>query len=162
MNQFTPESVLEEEKRLRLPYFDYDLAWRIGVAIRDLAMVRNLPISIEVAHGADPVFYAILPGATPDNTDWVARKRNVVFRMQHSTLYMRLFCEQTGRNFNTSYRLPEQDYAAAPGGFPLLLDNGTYIGAVAVSGLPGYEDHTLITEALAKVVASARSGASAG
>lgn len=152
MSEFTPEDLLEEERALQLDHFDYEFAWRLGSLIRWRAMAEKLPIAIEVTHGADPVFYAMLPGATSDNTVWVARKRNVAVRFQHSTLYMRKLCELNGSNFNQRYRLPESDYAAAAGSVPLLLRHGGLIGTVSVSGLPGLKDHTIITDAIAELI----------
>lgn len=151
MIEFTLEHLLEEERALQLDHFDYEFAWRLGSLIRARAAAESLPIAVEVTHGADPVFYAMLPGATADNTVWIARKRNVVLRFQHSTLYMRRMCELNGSNFNQRYRLAETDYAAAAGGVPLLLRHGGMIGVVSVSGLPGLDDHTVITDAIARL-----------
>jgi uncharacterized protein (UPF0303 family) len=89
-----------------------------------------------------------MPGATPDNLDWAARKRAVAVRFHRSSLAMRLEAEQRQIDFNRRYRLPEADFAASGGGVPLMLRNGTLIGAAGVSGLPDVEDHRLIVEAL--------------
>ena len=46
------------------------------------------------------------------------------------------------------YRLSEQAYAAAGGGFPIFIKETGCVGAVVVSGLPQLEDHRLVIEAI--------------
>ena len=52
------------------------------------------------------------------------------------------------RSFGTRYNLPEEDYAAHGGCFPIIVANAGIIGAVTVSGLTQREDHNLAVEAL--------------
>ena len=89
-----------------------------------------------------------MPGATPDNPDWTRRKRAVALRFHRSSLAMRLECEQHGWDFSKRFRLPETDYAASGGGFPIIVRGAGVIGAVAVSGLRDVEDHLLAVAAL--------------
>lgn len=142
------DDLLAEEQAIVLKHFDYAIAWQIGAHIQAVAAERNLPIGIEVSHGATPVFLALMPGATPDNFDWVRRKRAVALRFHHSSLYMRLLSEKQNVNFNARYRLPETDYAASGGGVPVFVKNIGVVGAIAVSGLPDVEDHRLVISAL--------------
>jgi uncharacterized protein (UPF0303 family) len=148
MPDYTLETLAEEQSGLRLGGFDYDFAWRLGVAMHDAAAKAGHPVAITVAHGADLVFSVLMPGATPDNLDWAARKRAVAGRFHRSSLAMRLEAEAKGHDFNRRYRLPEADFAASGGGVPLLLRGGTLIGTAGVSGLPDVDDHRLIVEAL--------------
>jgi uncharacterized protein (UPF0303 family) len=131
-----------------LEWFDYDFAWKLGSLMRDRAAAACAPVAITIAHGADVVFSVLMPGATPDNTDWTARKRAGALRFQRSSLAMRLAAEHGGYDFNRRYRLPESEFAASGGGVPLLLRNGTLIGTAGVSGLPDVDDHRLIADAL--------------
>ncbi|MVS97432.1 heme-degrading domain-containing protein [Devosia marina] len=142
------EELLDEETGLILNRFDYASAWQVGAYIQSVAAERELPIGIEVSHGHTPVFLALMPGATPDNVDWVRRKRSVALRFHHSSLYMRLLCESKNVNFHPRYRLPESDYAASGGGVPIHIKGVGVAGAVAVSGLPDVEDHRLAVAAL--------------
>ena len=148
----TMDELLAEQAQLVLERFDYALAWQIGSHIQAAAAERNLPIGIEVSHGGSPVFLAIMPGATPDNVDWVRRKRAVALRFHQSSLYMRLLCESKGVNFHTRYRLPEADYAASGGGVPVFAKHVGVVGAVAVSGLPDVEDHRLVVSAIRSIL----------
>ena len=144
----TLESLLEEERALVLERFDYDFAWALGSHMRDEASARALPVAIEVTHGLDRVFFALMPGATPDNFDWTHRKAAVVYRLHHSSLYMRIAAQQGGYDFNARFRLPETEFAASGGAVPLIVRNAGLIGVAAVSGLPDVDDHRLVIESL--------------
>ena len=50
--------------------------------------------------------------------------------------------------FNDRYNLPDADYAAHGGCFPIHVIGAGIIGAVTVSGLPQREDHNLAVEAI--------------
>lgn len=145
----TIENLLAEEDRVRLDRFDYEFAWLLGCEIRNIAFKEKLPVAIEITDQGEPVFATLLPGASPDNSAWARRKRAVVQRFHHSSLYMRLLCERNGVDFHTRYRLPPADFAASGGGVPLRLRNAGIVGVAAVSGLPDVEDHNLIMRALA-------------
>lgn len=145
---YSIQSLAEEQTALQLDRFDYEFAWRLGVQMHDLAKAAKAPVSITVAHGLDIVFAALLPGATPDNWDWAARKRAVAHRFHRSSLSLRLETEERKFDFNRGYRLAEADFAASGGGVPLIEKDGTLVGTAGVSGLPDVEDHRLIVDAL--------------
>jgi uncharacterized protein (UPF0303 family) len=145
---YTLDSLAAEQQELLLDHFDYDVAWKLGALMRDSAAARRAPVIITVTHGLDLVFSLLMPGATPDNIDWAARKRAVAHRFHRPSLAMRLEAERGGFDFNDRYRLPAADFVASGGGLPLMLRNGTLIGTAAVSGLPDVEDHALIVAAL--------------
>ncbi len=151
----TMDELLAEEASLVLKRFDYALAWQIGTAIQAIAAERNLPIGIEVAHGASPVFLSIMPGATPDNVDWVRRKRSVALRFHRSSLYLRLLCESKNVDFHSRYRLPHADYAASGGSLPIIVEGVGVVGAVSVSGLADVEDHQLVVHAVKSLLGTA-------
>ena len=56
--------------------------------------------------------------------------------------------EQSGLTFSARYNLPEEDYAAHGGSFPINVAGTGIVGSVTVSGLPQREDHNLVVEAL--------------
>jgi uncharacterized protein (UPF0303 family) len=148
----TLDELRAEEQELQFPWFDADTAWMLGALIRQRAHEGSMPIAIEVTKGAQQLFFATLPGATPDNAEWVRRKRSVVMRFHHSSLFMSVQAEQQGRPFLQRYGLSEQDYAASGGGFPIFVRNTGCIGAVVVSGLPQLDDHRLVTESIRAVI----------
>jgi uncharacterized protein (UPF0303 family) len=145
---YTPDRLAAEQQELLLDRFDYDFAWALGSRMRDLAARDDVPVAITVAHGATVVFSTLMPGATPDNLDWAARKRAVAHRFHRSSLAIRLEMEAAGYEFNARFRLPEADYVASGGGVPLILRGGTLIGTAAVSGLPDVDDHKMVVAAL--------------
>ena len=150
---YTLDTIAQEAQELRLASFDYDFAWRLGSLMQAEATAKALPVSITVAHGTDVVFSLLMPGATPDNLDWAARKRAVAHRFHRPSLAMRLEAEAGGYDFNARYLLPPAQFIASGGGVPLILRGGTLIGTAAVSGLPDVEDHILVVNALRKLLA---------
>ncbi|CAA9421038.1 MAG: hypothetical protein AVDCRST_MAG15-2233 [uncultured Rubellimicrobium sp.] len=144
----TTEDLLAEEADLVLDRFDYATAWNLGAHIRGIAAERRLPIAVEVFHGTAPVFFALLPGATPDNSEWIRRKRAVVLRFHHSSLYMRLLCESKGVGLSERYGLPGTEFVASGGAVPIFVRDVGLVGVATVSGLPDVEDHQLVVTAI--------------
>jgi uncharacterized protein (UPF0303 family) len=144
-------AITRQEAELRFSAFDYDTAWRLGQSIRQLAVSRNQSLVIDIRRFGQPhqpLFYTALAGTTPDNRRWVQRKSNVVARFHRSSYAIGLTLEQSNRTFSERYNLPDADYAAHGGSFPLHVTGAGIIGCVTVSGLPQREDHNLLTEAL--------------
>jgi uncharacterized protein (UPF0303 family) len=143
--------IARQESELRLPAFDPDTAWRLGTSLRDLAISRAQSIVIDIRRFGQPhqpLFYTALTGTTPDNQRWVQRKVNVVARFHRSSYAIGLELAQSGRPFEQRYNLPEADYAAHGGCFPIHVQHAGIVGAITVSGLPQREDHNLVVEAL--------------
>lgn len=147
----TIEMLEAQQARLHLRRFDYAMAWTLGARIQAAAAARDLPVAIEISHGEAVVFFALMPGATPDNSDWTRRKRAVALRFHQSSLYMRLLCEQKNWRFPERFRLSDTDYAASGGGVPITVSGVGIVGAAAVSGLPDVDDHALIVDALEEI-----------
>jgi len=143
--------IARQEAELLFPAFDYDTAWRLGLSIRELAISRKQSIVVDIRRFGQPhqpLFYTALAGTTPDNQRWVQRKVNVVARFHRSSYAIGLTLEQNNRTFSDRYNLPDADYAAHGGSFPIHIAGSGIIGAVTVSGLPQREDHNLVVEAL--------------
>lgn len=149
----TLDQLTAEQESLALERFDYAIAWAIGAHIREVAMKDNLPIAIEVSHSDAPVFLALMPGATPDNIDWVRRKRAVAVRFHKSSLYMRIQAQQMNWDFSKRWRIPESDYVASGGSIPLAVRSAGVLGAATVSGLTDVRDHALVADAIRAVQA---------
>lgn len=140
-----------QEATLSLESFTPETAWNLGCVLRELAVARNLPVVIDIRRFGNPdqpLFYCALPGTTPDNPRWVARKIRTVARFHLSSYHVGRLLEQSGRKFGERYGLPEEDYAAHGGCFPIRVPAAGIIGAVTVSGLPQRDDHNLVVEAL--------------
>jgi uncharacterized protein (UPF0303 family) len=144
-------TIARQEAALRFNSFDYDAAWRLGLSLRELALSRRQSIVIDIRRFGQPhqpLFYTALAGTTPDNQRWVQRKSNVVARFHRPSYAIGLTLEQTSRTFSDRYNLPDADYAAHGGSFPIHVAGTGIIGSVTVSGLPQREDHNLVVEAL--------------
>jgi len=144
-------AIARQEAELNFSSFDYDTAWRLGQSLRELATSRNQSLVIDIRRFGQPhqpLFYTALAGTTPDNPRWVQRKSNVVARFHRSSYAIGLALEQTNRTFSERYNLPDADYAAHGGSFPIHVTGTGIIGSITVSGLPQREDHNLVIEAL--------------
>jgi uncharacterized protein (UPF0303 family) len=113
-----------------------------------LAVARKLSLVVDVRRFGQPLFYAALPGTTPDNVEWIRRKSNVASRFHRSSYAIRLELEEKESSLFERYGLPVADYAAHGGSFPLRVLGAGVIGSVTVSGLPDRADHQLAVEAL--------------
>ena len=144
-------AIVVQESTLTLPGFTPDTAWQLGTILRDLAIARNYGLVIDVRRFGAPhqqLFFCALAGTTPDNQRWVARKIATVARFHKSSYHVGRLLEQSGLSFNARYNLPEEDYAAHGGSFPINVAGAGIVGSVTISGLPQREDHNLVVEAL--------------
>jgi uncharacterized protein (UPF0303 family) len=137
-----------QEQELQFASFDEETAWRVGSHIRALAVARKLSLVVDIRRFAQPLFYAALPGTTPDNPEWIRRKSNVTSRFHRSSYAIRLELEEKKSNLFERYGLPVADYAAHGGSFPIRVLGAGVIGSMTVSGLPDRADHQLAVEAL--------------
>ena len=142
------ERVALQERELVLPRLDSQAAWELGTRLRTLAAERKLALVIDVRRFGQPLFYAALDGATPDNAEWVRRKSNLVARFHRSSYAMGLSLKVKNETLLEKFGLPVADYAAHGGSFPLAVAGAAVVGSVTVSGLPQRADHELVVEAL--------------
>lgn len=139
--------VTQQERELRLPRFDAEVAWELGTRLRAMAQERGLAIAIDVRRFNQPLFYAALEGTTPDNPEWVRRKSNIVARYHRSSYGMGLNLKLKGQSLEERGH-SIADFAAHGGSFPIYVEGAGIIGSVTVSGLPQRDDHELVVEAL--------------
>ena len=144
------ERLALQERRLRFERFDAGTAWKLGSLLRAAGEARGASLVIDVSLYGQQLFHCALPGATPDNADWVRRKRNTVLRFHRSSYVIGLSLQRQGTTLEAKTGAPLVDHATHGGGFPILLAGGTCIGAITVSGLPQREDHGLIVAVLAE------------
>ncbi len=140
--------VARQERELRFPRFDEELAWRLGSSLRALAAARVLPIVIDIRRWERRLFFTALPGTTPDNGDWVRRKINTVRHFSRSSYAIGLELKAKKSDLTEKYALPARDYAAHGGCFPFAVEGAGILGTITVSGLPQRDDHELVVEVL--------------
>jgi uncharacterized protein (UPF0303 family) len=141
------ERVALQERELKLPRVDAQVAWELGLRLRTMAIERKLSLVVDVRRFGQPLFYSALEGTTPDNAEWVKRKSNVVARFHRSSYGVGLLMES--KNDSLQARgMPNHEYASHGGSFPLTVPEAGVVGSVTVSGLPQRADHELVVEAL--------------
>ncbi len=143
-----------QESRLVFDHFDEDTAWELGVALREMALARALPVAISIRRNGQRLFHVALPGASADNDGWLARKSAVVDRYGRSSLRVGEQFRVGGGSFDQDSRLDPTEYAAHGGAFPILVRGTGCVGTVAISGLPELEDHRLLVETLEAFLAT--------
>ncbi|HTI19077.1 MAG TPA: heme-degrading domain-containing protein [Trinickia sp.] len=141
-------TIATQEHTLVFPRFDAARAWQLGAYLREVATARALAVAIDIRTFGQPLFFCATEGATPDNTAWVRRKRNVVAHFRRSSYSIGLRMQQAGTSLVDKHGLSVEDYAPYGGAFPLAVAGIGVVGSVTVSGLPQRADHELVVEAL--------------
>ena len=142
------EKIALQEKRLQFKQFDSQTAWELGTALRAAAEKRKVPVVIDIQLHGFPLFSYALPGTTPDNWEWIRRKRNVVMRYHRSSYAIGLKHERANSTLQTATGLDLRDYSSHGGCFPIMLEGTGCVGTIAVSGLPQRDDHGLVVSVL--------------
>jgi uncharacterized protein (UPF0303 family) len=142
----TLQEIADQEGALQFSTFTNDDAWALGSAFVAEARPRNLPIVIQISRSGQVLFHAALPGTTPDNDAWIARKSRVVMRFRHCSLYVGQQARDAGMTFEERFGDKLEGYAAHGGAFPITVRNVGVVGVIAVSGLPQIEDHRLVVQ----------------
>lgn len=144
--------IARQEEELQFDRFDARAAWALGCRLRETAEARGAVLAIDVSLGGQTVFFSLMPGATPNNANWVRRKRNTTQFFQRSSYAIGLQMERDKTDFYGKFALTPADYAIHGGAFPLRVTGVGMVGTVAVSGLPQKEDHGLVVEVLAALL----------
>ena len=142
------EQLLQQEQELQFLSFNESDAWQIGCQLVERAQKEALPIAIDITRGSHQLFHASLRGATSDNDEWIKRKVRVVYRFGHSSFYVGQLLKSKGKRLEDAFLIPESEYAAHGGCFPILVRNTGLIGTITVSGLPQEGDHKLVVEGI--------------
>ncbi|MBE0670997.1 MAG: heme-degrading domain-containing protein [Anaerolineales bacterium] len=140
--------LLQEEQELQFTNFNEATAWQIGSQMAEHAMRENIPVTIDIQRGAHQLFHASMRGTAADNDEWVKRKVRLVNRFGHSSFYMGQLLKSKGRSIEESYLIPESEFAAHGGCFPIFVKGTGMVGTITVSGLPQEEDHKLVVESI--------------
>jgi uncharacterized protein (UPF0303 family) len=150
------------------PSFTASTAFDLGCALRN--RILSLPdsqrkpavISITSTQGNQTLFHAVTESDTsPDNEEWVRRKRNTVLRWGCSSWALRQKFQATvldnvekefAKRFALKSSVPEgvpDDYAIHGGGFPIRVQGlDCLVGVIIVSGLKQEHDHQVIVETI--------------
>jgi uncharacterized protein (UPF0303 family) len=138
----------QQEALLHFREFTPDTAWRLGNRLREALLARGAGGTVEIELGGHLMFACATPGAKPDQSNWIRRKRSTVHHFARSSYAV-------GRQLALDQQtleargLADADYAAHGGGFPIFLADATCAGTIILSGLPQREDHNLVVTTIA-------------
>jgi uncharacterized protein (UPF0303 family) len=142
-------TLLKQEEVLRLTEFTNDIAFELGLRLVEAARKEGKGITIDIRRNGQQLFHSALPGTSADNDAWIVRKNRVVDRFGHSSYYMGRYYASNDSTLEKSALLPESEYAAHGGAFPIIIKNVGVVGTITVSGLPQREDHEFVVRVLA-------------
>ncbi|HTJ92600.1 MAG TPA: heme-degrading domain-containing protein [Pararobbsia sp.] len=143
--------VAAQEAALTFEHFTHLDAIALGDLLKADAIARGLPIAFDVFLGERTVYSLALPGSTPDNHEWIRRKRNTVRRFGKASFRITREQAEKGNSIHDSKAVPEEDYAGHGGAVPILVAGLGPVGVVTVSGLPGYLDHATVVAAMTRL-----------
>lgn len=144
--------IAQQEQTLRFERFDNTTAFELGLRLKAAAEARGKAVAIDVQLNGFPLFFYAMPGTSPDNADWIRRKRNVVTKCHRSSYGVGLRMQSLDTSFAERYGAAVADYATHGGCFPIFVRGVGCVGTVAVSGLPQREDHNLVVAVLAELL----------
>ncbi len=142
-----------EAQTLILPSLTQSEALEIGEIAASIGRDRALPIAVEVRLKDWTVYHACLPGSSPENDQWIARKARVVLATKNSTLFERVLAEEQGIDWYATTGLSEETHAIHGGGLALNVKGLGFAGILLISGLPQVQDHLLGVEVIAEFLA---------
>jgi uncharacterized protein (UPF0303 family) len=145
------ERIALQERELQFDGFDAEVAWKIGSALRSAAAARGKSVAIDITLAGSLLFYCAMPGATPNNAEWIRRKKNVMNRFHKSTYAVGLDYRRNDTSLEARTGAPLADFATAGGCFPIRIKgSASVLGSITVSGLPEREDHELVVKVLSE------------
>jgi len=140
--------LLQQEEELQFTSFTNEAALELGMALLREARTRGQPVTIDITRHGQQLFHYAMSGTSADNDYWIRRKNNVVARFGHSSYYMGRQLASAGKSIEEKYLLPEAEFAAHGGAFPLIVREVGVIGSITISGLPQAEDHDVVVTTL--------------
>ena len=138
----------QEEQELQFTSFSNEDAANLGLSLYETAKEKQLPVTIDITRNGHQLFHLSMPGTSPDNDQWVARKIKLVNRMGMSSYRVAMFLRSLGATLEERFELSHYEYAAHGGCFPVILKGTGPVGTVTISGLTQDEDHALVVNAI--------------
>ncbi|HEV2515090.1 MAG TPA: heme-degrading domain-containing protein [Devosia sp.] len=142
--------IIEQERGLEFSEFSENVAFSLGVRVRERAMRERLGLVVDVRTWDRQMFYAAMPGTTADNPNWVRRKINTTQRLLKSSYRAALEQNREDRLFPANRALDGADYVLAGGAFPIRMKGFGPIGCITISGLHERDDHQVAVDAVAE------------
>lgn len=137
-----------QEQELQFERFSNEDAVELGLSLYAMAKERQLPVTIDITRNGHQLFHLSMPGTSPDNDQWVARKIKLVNRVGMSSCRVHTLLKSLNMTLEERFELSHYEYAAHGGCFPVILKGTGMIGTVTISGLTQEADHALAVEAI--------------
>lgn len=149
--EFSLAQLEELELGAALPRFDDETAFELGCFIRQEArkMYPEKCVTIDVSLPSRHCLFRAtsINGSSLDNTKWVQRKQNTVFRFNHSTYFIRM--KKGDIPMEQRFFISAEEYAFHGGAVPIYVKGVSFpVACLTISGLQQNEDHFLATAAL--------------
>ena len=141
------DTLEQQERELVFSSFDHTDAWRLGTRITEIARGAGHRVGIDIRRPGLVLFRAALPGITPDQESWIARKAAVVLRMESSSALVDARMSAAGVD-PVAVGWLGADYAVTGGSFPVRVRGVGVVAAATASGLSSMDDHDLIVEGI--------------
>ena len=156
------EALLKEleaqEEQLQFDAFSNEIAWEIGQLLVRRAYEQNLAITIDITRNRQQLFHYAFEGTSIDNDEWIKGKYNTVERFGHSSYYVGRTLAAKGKTMEQSKLVPQSQFRAHGGAFPIIIRGTGVIGAITVSGLAQADDHALAIWAITEFLESRKQG----
>jgi len=136
-----------EDEQLVLPAFSLLDAWWLGSWLTDKAIASGMPLAIDVRRPDLTMFRSVLPGATPDQEQWLRRKSAVTLRMEVSSRLFAARMESRGIDA-TAVGWLDGGYAITGGSVPVRVRGVGVVAAVTAAGLSSDADHDIVVEGI--------------
>ncbi len=133
-----------EETELQFKSFTNETALELGLLILDTAREKRKRVTIDIERHGQQLFHYAMEETTPDNDQWIIRKKNVVKRFNKSSYHVGLLLAKSGKSIADRYFVDPLQFSAHGGSFPIFIKDVGVVGAISVSGLPQEEDHRLV------------------
>lgn len=143
------EILRKQEADLTFASFDSEAAWQIGQSLRKRAISINGNVTIDITVGGLQLFHSAVGHPSPNNENWIRRKRNTVMTFWQSSALVGQEMKASGRTL-ADHGYSENDMTLSGGSFPIRIKNLGVVGTVTVSGLSHDMDHPLIVDALSE------------
>jgi uncharacterized protein (UPF0303 family) len=137
-----------EHRTLIFQEFNSNIALEIGLILVNQARAEQKSITVDITMGSHQLFHCALEGTTDENDQWVIRKNRVAIKFQKSSYYISMLLKFQNKTIEEAYDLSSVEYAPFGGAYPIITVNNGFIGTITVSGLPDYEDHEMVVNAV--------------
>lgn len=137
-----------EQRTLVFRDFNCDSAQEIGFLLVKQGRAEQKSITIDITIGSHQLFHCALEGTTDENDQWVIRKNRVASKFQKSSYYISILLMSQNKSIEDAYGLSSVEYAPFGGAYPIITVDHGFVGTITVSGLPDYEDHEMVVNAI--------------